>query len=80
MKQTEYIYHFENTLGSIVSDLFTFGFIALTFWFNKEFINGNDLVDVILLVMFVLFLTSKSKTRRFKNKQELIEYLNKKEV
>ena len=80
MKKTEYIYHFENTIGSIVADLATFAFIGGTFWLNKEFIDGNNLVDGILLVMCILFLFSRSRTRRFTSKQELIDYLSKKEV
>lgn len=54
----------ETTLGSIVSDIFSFGMIAGSFWFNYRFVGGNDALDVLLFCVFFLFAMGKAKNYR----------------
>lgn len=54
----------ENTLGSMLSDLFTFGSIVGSFWFNYRFIDGNNWLDVLLFICFFLFAIGKAGNYR----------------
>ena len=61
------IYVKENTIGSMIADTFTFGTICVAFWFNYKFINGNDMLDVLLFICFILFAFGKaSQLKRLK--------------
>lgn len=78
-KQTEevFIYFRETAWQSFLSDLFSYGFLAGTVWFNYQFIGGSYFMNGILLMMFLLisFSRASKKTKRFTNKEELKKYL-----
>jgi hypothetical protein len=63
-KKEKIIFVKETTLGSIVSDIFTFGGIVSSFWFNYRFIGGNDALDILLFTVFFLFAMSKAANYR----------------
>jgi hypothetical protein len=63
-KQEKIIYLKETTVGSIVSDIVTFGTIVGSFWFNYKFINGNNWLDVLLFISFFLFAVGKTGNYR----------------
>lgn len=54
------IYIKENTVGSILADTFTFGSIVASFWFNYKFIDGNNILDILLFICFFLFAVGKA--------------------
>jgi hypothetical protein len=54
------IYIKENTIGSMLADTFTFATICLSFWFNYKFIGGNDALDALLFICFILFAIGKA--------------------
>lgn len=54
-KKEKIVFVKETTPGSIVSDVFTFGMIVGSFWFNYKFIGGNDALDILLFIVFFLF-------------------------
>jgi hypothetical protein len=58
------VYLKETTPGSIVSDVVTFGCIVGSFWFNYRFIGGNDILDVLLFIVFFLFSLGKAGNYR----------------
>lgn len=60
------IYQRENVFSSIVSDLFSFGTIVAAFWFNYTFIDGNNVLDALLFIVFFLFAIGRaSNIRRY---------------
>lgn len=77
----EIIYFRESFISSIISDTFSFGCLLFTFWFNKTFIDGNNFLDTIILIVFFIALMGKTnnKAKRFHSKAKLLEYLNKDE-
>lgn len=54
----------ETTFGSIISDMFSFGIIVASFWFNYTFIGGNDALDALLFITF--FTMSFSHIKNYK--------------
>lgn len=54
------IYIKENTLGSMLSDFFTFVAIVGSFWFNYKFIDGNNALDALLFICFFMFSVGKA--------------------
>lgn len=73
------IYLREGFVASIVSDIFTFGMLIGSTWFNHHFIGGNYFVNAIILVMFVIMLISKTsqKWHCFYSLQDLRDFLDK---
>lgn len=71
MKDAQYkiIYRYEHPIGSMLADTFTFGTIVACFWFNYHFINGNDVLDVLLFIVWLGFSVSKAT-----NVKRLVEY------
>lgn len=53
----------ENLLQSILSDICTFSFILISFGINQYFIHSR-MVSFILLIIFIVFMYSKTITRR----------------
>ena len=45
--------------ASIWSSILTFCIMALCFWFNFQWIGGNDLVDTILFIAFWIIVFSR---------------------
>lgn len=45
----------EMGFASYVADAFTFVSICFSFWFNYNFIGGNDALDLLLFICFFLF-------------------------
>lgn len=62
----------EHTLGSILSDVVTFGVIVASFWFNYRFIDGNNALDTLLFIVFFLqgFSNFKHYKRFYEEAQE----------
>jgi hypothetical protein len=61
----------ETTVSSIISDIFTYGFTIGAFWFNYQFIGGNDALDALLFITF--FTMSFSHIGNYKKLKELAE-------
>lgn len=61
----------ETTVSSILQDVFTFGTIVFSFWFNFKFIGGNDALDVLLFICFFLFGIGRAQS--YKKLKELAE-------
>lgn len=59
MPEEKIIYIRETTLGSITSDIANFGVIVVSFWFNQQYINGNDWLDALLFIIFFVNVFSK---------------------
>ena len=75
-EKTKVIILHETVFQSFLNDFYTFGFIAITSWFNYNFIGGSKFVNVIILIMFMLFIFQKSVAKKFTSKEEAIKYLN----
>lgn len=71
MSDTKYkiIYRYENPIGSMLADTFTFATIVGSFWFNYQFIDGNNVLDVLLFVGWLSFAISKAS-----NIRRMVEY------
>ena len=65
----------KSLLQSILTDMFTFGFLAITFWFNYTFIGGNNFIDVLLISLFFIFIVPMSKPNKFYNKEDAIDFI-----
>ena len=76
-QEKQIIYFRESFVQSILSDTGSFLFIIGTFWFNQNYINGNNFVDFILLILFISMVVSKfkSEAKYFNTKKDLIDYL-----
>lgn len=64
MSKEKIVYIRETTVGSIASDIATFGIIIGSFWFNYKFIDGNNWLDVLLFLTFFLFAMGKAGNYR----------------
>lgn len=73
------IFYRESAIQSIISDTYSFIFLAVTFWFNYNYIGGNNWIDFLLIVMFISLLSSKfsGRKREFTSKKEIIDFINK---
>jgi len=73
----EYIYFRESLFQSIAADVCTFSLLLVSLWFNYQFIGGSKFVNAVVLIMFLMSVSSKvsSKVKRFTNKEALIKYL-----
>lgn len=79
-KKTEHtIFYKESAIQSFLSDLFSFSFLIVTFWFNYKFIDGNNILDFLLLIIFIALLSARSSvlSKRFTSKKDLLEYIEK---
>jgi len=65
----------ESLIESILADIITFGFIVVVFFINYKFINSNNFVDVLLLFMFFVFVTSKGKAKKFYSNEDAVKYI-----
>ncbi|MEO5499446.1 MAG: hypothetical protein ABIR46_03030 [Candidatus Saccharimonadales bacterium] len=54
------VYEKENLISSLVADCLTFGVIVASFWFNLEFIDGNNWLDALLFICFFFFALGKA--------------------
>ena len=54
----------ETTISSVLQDIFTFGLLVGSFWFNYQFIGGNDALDILLFFMF--FFMGLGQLRNYK--------------
>lgn len=61
-------HRFENYLG----DALTLGYTSLAFWFNYRFIGGNDAFDVLLFIIFFMFVFNRSM-QIYKQVREYLE-------
>lgn len=62
-KTVKMTFYRENLLQSILSDICTFSFILISFGINQYFIHSR-MVSFILLIIFLVFMHSKTITRR----------------
>ena len=75
-KQAKVLVLRENLWQSLLQDLSTFGFLLSTVWFNFNYIGNSKFVNVIILIMFVLYLFQISKMKKFYNNEDAIKYIN----
>lgn len=59
----------ETTAQSIVQDIFTYGVTLFAFWFNYNFIGGNDALDVLLFISFFTISLSHLKNYKLLNEK-----------
>ena len=74
-KKLKVLIVYENFIQSFLADAATFGFLAITAWINYTFIGNSKFVNVIILIMFMIFIITKSKTKKFYSKKDAIKYL-----
>ncbi len=74
-----YIISKNGPVASFVTDTYTFGCIALAFWFNYTFVDGNNFFDVLLFICFFtgVFNHAKKRLKEFSSMAELKAYLDK---
>jgi hypothetical protein len=78
-QKKEILFFRESLIQSIASDLFSYGMLFTMFWLNYTFIGGNNFVDLLLLLIFIImsFARGNSKAQRFTSKEDLKEFVNK---
>lgn len=69
----------ENLVQSILSDLFTFGCLFSGFFVNHYFLDKRWYIDVFFMIFCLLIGIAKTTTKKFTNKKDLIDHLNKEE-
>lgn len=76
-KQTVVFFR-ESLWQSICADLFSYGMLGGMFWINYSFIGGNNFVDFVLLLIFIImaFARGNSKAKRFSSKKEFKKYVD----
>ena len=80
MKEKEFIYVRESFLASILSDMFTFGFLFGGLLLNKFVLYGRWYIDIFFIVAILLVGTARSRTKIFSNKKALEDYLKEEHV
>lgn len=77
-EQDKYFYVKETTKGSILADTYMWASLIGAFWVNFTFIWWNNFLDTIIFIMLYLHIIwlYKNKVKKFKTKQELIDYIN----
>jgi len=77
---SDYMFVSETFFWSILTDIFSVVMLGLLFWFNYTFINGNNILDLLIVILFVMKVTGyiKNNVRSFESKDDLINYLNNK--
>jgi hypothetical protein len=75
--KTNYVLLNEGIVSSAISDIVTIGTLVGAFWFNYQFVDGNNLLDILIIILWFLFLLqhTNGRSRRFNSKQKLIDYL-----
>ena len=79
MEQSNYVIIKEGLLNSIISDIVSFGSMALMFWFNYNYLGNSLLIKVLIVfLLFVVMVTrARKNVNRFKTKEDAIKYLEK---
>lgn len=77
MEKTKYIIIKDGLVRSIIADIFSYGVLLSSFWINERFINGNNVLDILLVVMFFIFVVGQVNARsdKFNTPEDAIEYL-----
>ena len=67
----------ESLVQSVLADIFTFGAMVGSFYFNEKFI-GSGFMNGVILIMFIMFLINKANKnlKTFKTNEELIKFLS----
>ena len=76
-QETQFVYFRETAFQSFLSDLFSYGFLCGTVFFNYEFVGGSYFLNGVILILFMLITYSreKGKATYFNNKEEFKTYL-----
>lgn len=72
------IYFRESLLQSVLADISTFFSMGALFWFNHNFISGNNFVDFIIVIGVFTLPVTKITQVEFHSKEEMIDYLKNK--
>ena len=78
MKEPKIIVVNESDGKSILSDIFSFGALLVSFWITHKFIGGSIVLQIVLAVTFFVVLSTRAQTRQM-TKDEALEYLTGKE-
>jgi hypothetical protein len=74
--EKEVIYFRESAIQSILSDFFMWGSLLFAFWFNHKYIDGNNFLDALVLILFFIGTFSRGeKCKRFTSRKKLLEFL-----
>ena len=78
-REREVVYYRESAIQSIFTDIGTFSTLLISFYINYKFIGGNNFIDVILLVLFFLLISTEAdrKKRQFTSWKDLRKFINK---
>lgn len=60
-------------IASLLSDLQTFGIMAATFWFNYQYMGGNNFVDTILFIAFWISVAARATENKHIIKAKTID-------
>ena len=76
-KETEIIVVQESVIASLVKDTVTYGMIMGLMYFNHRYLNGNAFIDVlfIFIILLSIVVNGSKQVRKFKSRQEAIDYL-----
>ena len=77
MKKKEnikYLLLHETTEEAILHDALTYGFLLGSFFFNQEFMGGNNWVDAILFVLFWIVVFGSVTKRLDKSRMTFAEF------
>ncbi len=79
MQELKILYFRESLLQSIIADISSYGFLLLTYWLNYRFIEGNNFVDFILLIIFCIFTSAKvsGKKQEFTSWKQMQDFIKK---
>lgn len=79
-KETKFYYVKESLLQSVLADIVSFGGFFVLLTINYKFWEGEQIVTIFLLVLWVSFTMSKigvfGKKEVFRSDTELIKYLS----
>lgn len=75
MAEKEFLYVNEGFISSVLSDIFTFGCMFVGLFINHYFLDKRWYIDIFFIVFALIGTHAQSKIKKFKNKKDLIKYL-----
>lgn len=75
-KELTFIVLRENAFQSALADIFTFGVILFSLWFNHAQLGGKWYMDVAFIILGLLNASIYSRSKKFYNLKDAKEYIN----
>lgn len=76
--KTQFIYFRESAFQSVVSDIFLFGSIMATCYFNHKFLSGKLGIDILLIALMIFMAANRTsgRTQTFTRIEDLKRFVD----